>query len=481
MSDEAVTPRSQDYSAWYLEVIKRAQLVDYGPVKGTMVIRPYGYALWEHIRDGLDRRFKETGHENAYFPMFIPYSFFQKEKDHLEGFSPELALVTHAGGKELEEPLVVRPTSETIINHMYSQWVKSYRDLPILINQWANVVRWELRTRPFLRTTEFLWQEGHTVHATAEEAEEETLRMLGVYTDFAFNDAAIPVIPGRKSNIEKFAGAVHSYTIEAMMGDGKALQSGTSHNLGQNFAKMFDTQFQSVEGKLEYVWQTSWGVSTRMVGAVLMAHGDDKGLILPPKLAPYQAVIVPIWNKDEDKPAVREKVAEVERILKEAGIRVKADLSEQETAGWKFNEYEMRGVPLRIEIGPKDVAKDAVVFGRRDRPGKEGKQFGIPTAEVGVVARQWLDDIQATLLARATEFRDRNIIDVTSYDQLKEVIANAQWARVWWSGTDEQERAIKEETGATIRCFPIEQPGGTGTCFYTGAEAKEVALFARAY
>ncbi|HVK40227.1 MAG TPA: proline--tRNA ligase [Candidatus Kapabacteria bacterium] len=481
MSDEAVTPRSQDYSAWYLEVIKRAQLVDYGPVKGTMVIRPYGYALWEHIRDGLDRRFKETGHENAYFPMFIPYSFFQKEKDHLEGFSPELALVTHAGGKELEEPLVVRPTSETIINHMYSQWVKSYRDLPILINQWANVVRWELRTRPFLRTTEFLWQEGHTVHATAAEAEEETLRMLGVYTDFAFADAAIPVIPGRKSNIEKFAGAVHSYTIEAMMGDGKALQSGTSHNLGQNFAKMFDTQFQSEEGKLEYVWQTSWGVSTRMVGAVLMAHGDDKGLIIPPKLAPYQAVIVPIWNKDEDKPAVREKVAEVERNLKAAGIRVKADLSEQETAGWKFNEYEMRGVPLRIEIGPKDVAKDAVVFARRDRPGKEGKQFGIPTADVGTVAREWLDDIQAALLRRATEFRDANIVDVTSYDQLKEVIANAQWARVWWNGSDDQERAIKEETGATIRCFPIDQPGGSGRCFYTDTEATEVALFARAY
>lgn len=481
MSNEAVTPRSQDYSAWYIEVIQRAKLVDYGPVKGTMVIRPYGYAIWEHVQKQLDRRFKETGHENAYFPLFIPYSFLQKEAEHVEGFSPELALVTHAGGKKLEEPLVVRPTSETIINHMYSQWVKSWRDLPILINQWANVVRWELRTRPFLRTSEFLWQEGHTVHATAQEAEEETLRMLDVYTDFAFNEAAIPVVPGRKSNIEKFAGAVRSYTIEAMMGDGKALQSGTSHNLGQNFAKAFETRFQNENGELEYVWQTSWGMSTRMVGGIIMAHGDDKGLILPPRLAPVQAVIVPIWNKEEDKPAVRAKVAEVEKILADAGVRVRSDLSEQETAGWKFNEWEMKGVPLRIEIGPKDVAKDAVVFARRDRPGKEGKQFGIPTADVGTVAIEWLADIQSALLQRATEFRDSNIVDISSMDQLKEAIDANKWARVWWAGTDDQEREIKEATGATIRCFPIDQPGGSGTCFYTGAAASEVALFARAY
>lgn len=481
MSEEAVTPRSQDYSAWYIEVIQRAKLVDYGPVKGTMVIRPYGYAIWEHIQAQLDRRFKETGHENAYFPMFIPYSFIQKEAEHVEGFSPELALVTHAGGKKLEEPLVVRPTSETIINHMYAQWIKSYRDLPVLINQWANVVRWELRTRPFLRTSEFLWQEGHTAHATAVEAEEETRRMLDVYTDFAVNEAAIPVIPGRKSNIEKFAGAVRSYTIEAMMGDGKALQSGTSHNLGQNFARAFETRFLGQGGELEYVWQTSWGVSTRMVGGVIMTHGDDKGLILPPRLAPIQAIIVPIWNKEEDKAAVKEKVAQVESILRAAGVRVKSDLSEQETAGWKFNEWEMRGVPLRIEIGPKDVAKDAVVFARRDRPGKEGKQFGIPTAETGTTAVQWLADIQSSLLARATEFRDANIVEVSSYDELKDAIAANKWARGWWAGTDDDERKIKEETGATIRCFPIEQPGGTGSCFYTGGEGKEVALFARAY
>lgn len=481
MSEVAVTPRSQDYSAWYIEVIQRAKLVDYGPVKGTMVIRPYGYAIWEHIQAQLDRRFKETGHENAYFPLFIPYSFLQKEAEHVEGFSPELALVTHAGGKKLEEPLVVRPTSETIINHMYAQWIKSYRDLPVLINQWANVVRWELRTRPFLRTSEFLWQEGHTAHATAEEAEIETIKMLNVYTDFAVNEAAIPVIPGRKSNIEKFAGAVRSYTIEAMMGDGKALQSGTSHNLGQNFARAFETRYLGQNGELEYVWQTSWGVSTRMIGGVIMTHGDDKGLILPPRLAPTQAIIVPIWNKDEDKPAVREKVMQVEAILRAAGVRVKSDLSEQETAGWKFNEWEMRGVPLRIEIGPKDVAKDAVVFARRDRPGKEGKQFGIPTAEVGTTAVQWLADIQQALLERATAFRDANIVDVATYDELKEAVAANKWARGWWAGTDEQERAIKEETGATLRCFPMDQPGGSGTCFYSGGEGKEIALFGRAY
>ncbi len=481
MSEEAVTPRSQDYSAWYIEVVQRAELVDYGPVKGTMVIRPYGYALWEHVRDGLDRRFKETGHENAYFPMFIPYSFIQKEAEHVEGFSPELALVTHAGGKELEEPLVVRPTSETIINHMYSKWIKSYRDLPVLINQWANVVRWELRTRPFLRTSEFLWQEGHTAHATKEEAEEETIRMLNVYADFAINDAAIPVIPGRKSNIEKFAGAVRSYTIEAMMGDGKALQSGTSHFLGQNFARAFDTKFLNQNGEHEFVWQTSWGVSTRMVGGIVMTHGDDKGLILPPRMAPVQAVIVPIWKKDEEKPAVREMCQRVEMALREAGVRVKSDMSEQDSPGWKFNEYEMRGVPLRIEIGPRDVEKNAVVFARRDRPGKEGKEFGIPFEEVGSRASAWLDDIQNALLERATAFRDENIVDVESMDQLREVVGANKWARAWWAGSDEQERAIKEETGATIRCFPMEQPSGSGTCVLTGEPASEVALFAKAY
>ena len=481
MAKQAVTPRSENYSDWYNEVIRRAKLVDYGPVKGTMVIRPYGYAIWENIKEGLDRRFKETGHVNAYFPMFIPYSFLQKEAEHVEGFSPELALVTHAGGKELEEPLVVRPTSETMINHMYSKWIQSYRDLPVLINQWANVVRWELRTRPFLRTSEFLWQEGHTAHATKEEAHEETLRMLGVYTDFATQDAAIPVLPGRKSNIEKFAGAVESYTIEAMMGDGKALQSGTSHNLGQNFSKAFDTKFLTTEGTQEHVWQTSWGISTRMVGGVIMTHGDDKGLILPPRLAPDQAVIVPIWRKDEEKSAVMEMVEKVENSLKGAGVRVKADTSDQENPGWKFNEYEMRGVPLRIEIGPKDVAKNAVVFARRDRPGKEGKEFGIGVDAVGQTATAWLSDIQSTLLSNATTFRDENIVDVETREEFEQAIAENKWARTWWNGTDDQEREIKDKTKATVRCIPMDQPGGTGKCFYTGEEAREVAVFGKAY
>ncbi len=478
---EGVTPRSKDYSAWYLDVIKQAQMADYGPVKGTMVIRPYGYALWENIREQLDWRFKATGHENAYFPLFIPYSFLQKEAEHVEGFSPELALVTHAGGKELEEPLVVRPTSETIINHMFSLWVQSWRDLPLLINQWANVVRWELRTRPFLRTSEFLWQEGHTAHATADEAEEEALRMLGVYADFAINEAAIPVIPGRKSQIEKFAGAVRSYTIEAMMGDGRALQSGTSHNLGQNFAKAFNIQYLNRNNELEYVSQTSWGLSTRMVGGIIMTHGDDQGLILPPRLAPIQVIIVPIWNKEEDQPGVLAKVAEVEAALKGAGIRVRSDTSEQNTAGWKFNEWEMKGVPLRVEIGPKDVAKNAVVFARRDRPGREGKQFGIPVENIAEQAAQWLTDIQQALLQRATDFRDANIVDVTDWDHFRQVIGQNKWARVWWAGSDDQERRVKEETGATIRCFPLDQPGTTDTCFYTGQQAERIALFARAY
>ena len=478
---EGVTPRSEDYSAWYLDVIKQAALVDYGPVKGTMVIRPYGYALWENVRDQLDWRFKETGHENAYFPLFIPYSFLQKEAEHVEGFSPELAMVTHAGGKELDEPLVVRPTSETIINHMYSQWVQSWRDLPILINQWANVVRWELRTRPFLRTSEFLWQEGHTAHATHDEAEAEALQMLEVYADFAIKEGAIPVIKGRKSRLEKFAGALRSYTIEAMMGDGKALQSGTSHNLGDNFAKAFNIQYVDQNNELKYVWQTSWGVSTRMVGAIIMTHGDDNGLIMPPRLAPTQVVIVPIWRKAKDKEPVLEKVAEVELALKAAGIRVKSDTSDQKTAGWKFNEWELKGVPLRIEIGPRDVKKNAVVFARRDKPGKAGKQFGIPVPEVAEEAARWLVEIQDALLARATAFRDANIIDVSDRDQFRAVIGNSQWARVWWAGSDEQERQIKTDTGATIRCIPLEQPSGTGTCFYTGNEAKEVVLFAKAY
>ncbi|MGB3217720.1 MAG: proline--tRNA ligase [Anaerolineae bacterium] len=476
-----ITPRGEDYSRWYTDVVLRADLADYSPVKGCMVIKPYGYTLWEAIRDGLDRRFKETGHQNAYFPLLIPMSFLQKEAEHVEGFAPELAVVTHGGGKELEEPLVVRPTSETIIGHMYAQWIRSYRDLPVLINQWCNVVRWEMRTRLFLRTTEFLWQEGHTAHATYEEAEAETLQMLNVYADFAINDAAIPVIRGIKSAREKFAGADKSYTIEAMMGDKKALQSGTSHNLGQNFARAFNIQYLDKANQLQLCWTTSWGLSTRMVGAIVMTHGDDQGLVLPPKLAPYQAVIVPIWRKEQEQVLVTESAIALERELKAAGLRAKLDLRDNYSPGFKFNDWEMRGVPLRIEIGPRDVQNGQLVLARRDIPGREGKR-SIERAGAAVAVQQALTEIQANLLARATAFRDANIVDVSSYGELKEVLDGpGGFCRAWWDGSSEDEDRIKEETKATIRCFPLEQPEGNGTCFYTGRPAEKVALFGRAY
>ncbi|MGB4805064.1 MAG: proline--tRNA ligase [Anaerolineae bacterium] len=476
-----ITPRGEDYSRWYTDVVLRADLADYSPVKGCMVIKPYGYTLWEAIRDGLDRRFKETGHQNAYFPLLIPMSFLQKEAEHVEGFAPELAVVTHGGGKELEEPLVVRPTSETIIGHMYAQWIRSYRDLPVLINQWCNVVRWEMRTRLFLRTTEFLWQEGHTAHATYEEAEAETLQMLNVYADFAINDAAIPVIRGIKSAREKFAGADKSYTIEAMMGDKKALQSGTSHNLGQNFARAFNIQYLDKANQLQLCWTTSWGLSTRMVGAIVMTHGDDQGLVLPPKLAPYQAVIVPIWRKEQEQVLVTESAIALERELKAAGLRAKLDLRDNYSPGFKFNDWEMRGVPLRIEIGPRDVQNGQLVLARRDIPGREGKR-SIERAGAAVAVQQALTEIQANLLARATAFRDANIVDVGSYGELKEVLDGpGGFCRAWWDGSSEDEDRIKEETKATIRCFPLEQPEGSGTCFYTGRPAEKVALFGRAY
>ncbi|HHE71187.1 MAG TPA: proline--tRNA ligase, partial [Chloroflexi bacterium] len=379
-----LTPQSEDFSKWYTEIVQKADLADYSPVRGCMVIKPYGYTLWERIRDELDRRFKATGHVNAYFPLFIPMSFLEKEKDHVEGFSPELAIVTHGGGQKLEEPLAVRPTSETIIGHMYAKWIQSYRDLPVLINQWANVVRWEMRTRLFLRTTEFLWQEGHTAHATEQEAIDETLRMLDVYTDFAVNEAAIPVIRGRKSESEKFAGAVASYTIEAMMKDGKALQAGTSHFLGQNFAKAFEIQFLDENNELQYAWTTSWGVSTRMVGAVVMTHGDDQGLVLPPHLAPIQVVIVPIWRKETERGAVMEAAAKVEQQLKPS-IRVHLDRREGLSPGWKFNDWEMRGVPLRIELWPRAGGQGAVMVPRRDMPGRSGKvQMSMEALETSI-------------------------------------------------------------------------------------------------
>jgi prolyl-tRNA synthetase len=475
---ERITPRNQDYSRWYTDVIQQAQLADYAPVRGCMVIRPHGYALWENVREGLDRRFKATGHENAYFPLLIPMSFIQKEAQHVEGFAPELAVVTHGGGKELEEPLVVRPTSETVIGHMYSQWIQSYRDLPLLINQWANVVRWELRTRLFLRTMEFLWQEGHTAHATYEEAQEETLRMLDVYADFATNDAAIPVIPGRKSESEKFAGADTSYSIEAMTGDRRALQAGTSHNLGQNFAKAFDIKYLDRNNELQFCWTTSWGLSTRMVGAIVMVHGDDQGLILPPRLAPIQVVAVPIWRSDEEKNTVLGAVEKVKAALGES-VRLKVDDRDEYSPGWKFNEWELRGVPLRIEIGPKDVAQDKAVLARRDRPGRAGKS-SVPLEGLASAVTDTLTLIQNDMLQHATEFLEANTREPADYESFKEAVAQG-FARAWWCGAAACEDKIKEETKATTRCIPFDQPGGTGHCVVCGNEAQEVAIFARAY
>ncbi len=470
-----ITPRSQDYSQWYLDVIREAELADYGPVRGTMVIRPYGYALWENIQRSLDRMFKETGHQNAYFPMFIPMSFLEREKEHVEGFSPELAVVTVGGGKELAEPLVVRPTSETIINHMFSDWIQSYRDLPLLINQWANVVRWELRTRPFLRTLEFLWQEGHTAHASPEEAEEETLRMLKVYQDFAVNWGAVPVVPGRKTDRERFAGAVRSYTIEALMGDGRALQSATSHNLGQNFARAFGIQFLDADNELEYVSQTSWGLSTRFVGAIIMVHGDDQGLRLPPRLAPIQVVIVPIWRSDDERSTVMAAARDIKDVLGEH-VRLHLD-DREERPGWKFNEWELRGVPVRLEIGPRDIENGTAVLVRRDTGEKE------TASRERLVGRalELLDAVQSGLLAQAEEFMRSHTHPVDDYETFKAVAAAGGFIRAYWGGTTDDEERIQDETGASIRCIPMEQPDEPGVCFYTGHETAVVALFARAY
>ncbi len=481
MSDEKLTPRSQDFSAWYNEVVQRAELADYAPVRGCMVIRPYGYALWENLQRELDRRFKATGHKNAYFPLFIPLSFIQKEAEHIQGFSPELAVVTHGGGEQLAEPLVVRPTSETIIGHMFKQWIKSYRDLPLLINQWANVVRWELRPRLFLRTLEFLWQEGHTAHATEEEAEEEALRMLNVYVDVAQNEAAIPVIAGRKSESEKFAGALRSYTIEAMMGDRRALQAGTSHNLGQNFAKAFEIQYLDKNNQLQYCWTTSWGMSTRMIGAIIMTHGDDQGLILPPRLAPIQVIVVPIWRSgsEDEKAKVLEGVERIKRALGER-VRLEIDAREEYSPGWRFNEWELRGVPLRIEIGPKDIQKNQVVLARRDTKEK----LAISQDQLAERVPMLLDEIQKNLFERAKKFRDENTVELSDYAKFKEFMegeGSRGFVRAYWCGARECEAKIKEETKATTRCIPFEQPKTQGRCIYCGKDAKEQAIFAKAY
>ena len=475
-----ITPKTEDFSRWYAEIVQKAELADYTPMKGMMVIRPYGYAIWENIQRLMDARIKATGHVNAYFPLFIPESFLKKEAEHVEGFSPEVAWVTAGGKEDLEERLAVRPTSEAIIGYMYSKWIKSWRDLPVLYNQWANIVRWEKVTRPFLRTTEFLWQEGHTCHETAEEAEEETLKILAMYKEFCETELAVPVVAGRKTLREKFAGASMTYAIEALMSDGKALQMGTSHNLGQHFSKAFDIKYESRNQTLEYVWQTSWGTTTRMIGALIMAHGDDSGLRLPPRVAPVQVVLVPIafgnW-KETVLPTVRA----VEEALRKAGLRVQVDAREEFTPGWKFAEHEMRGVPLRIEIGPRDVKNGQAILVRRDGKVKEP----VPLDGLAARAAAALDEIQASLYAAALRFREENTREVDSYDAFKEVLESQRgFLKSPWCGGGECEDRIKTETMATIRVIPpdCEGPAAAGkSCIACGREAKALAFFARAY
>ncbi len=467
-----IASRSDDFPQWYTDVILKTDMVDYSIVKGCMVIKPYGYGVWELIQDEMDRRFKETGHVNAYFPLLIPESLLKKEAEHVEGFAPEVAWVTHGGDEELTERLCIRPTSETIICSMYSKWIQSYRDLPLLINQWANVVRWEKNTRPFLRTSEFLWQEGHTAHATFEEAEAETQRMLEVYREFAQNVLAIPVICGRKSEKEKFAGAQATYTIEAMMQDGKALQMGTSHNLSDHFAKAYDIKYLSKDGKLEHCFTTSWGTSTRMIGGLIMVHGDDRGLVLPPRVAPIQLVILPIAMH---KAGVIEKADEIYAQLKSAGIRVKVDDSEQ-TAGWKFNQWEMKGVPVRLEVGPKDIENKQVVLVRRDTHEK----YIVPMETLTDTVKKLLDDIHESLYNRALAFREAKTVDATTFEELKNGV-NGGFVRAMWCGDRECEDAIKEKTGATTRCMPFEQKHLSDVCVHCGKPAKAMTYFAKSY
>jgi prolyl-tRNA synthetase len=479
MAELKLPTRAEDFSEWYNQLVLRAELADYAPVRGCMIVRPYGWTLWENIQQALDRRFKATGHVNAAFPLFIPKSFIEKEAHHVAGFSPELAVVTIGGGEELTEPLVVRPTSETIIGHSYAKWIQSYRDLPVLINQWNSVVRWELRTKLFLRTLEFFWQEGHTAHATYEEAEAETRQMLDIYADFAVNDAAIPVIAGRKSEAEKFAGADVTYSIEAMMGDGKALQSGTSHNLGQNFAKAFEIRYQDQAGQLQYCWTTSWGLSTRFIGAIIMVHGDDQGLILPPRLAPHQVVIVPIFKTDEEKALVFGEMKKIREQLAAAGIRVKTDERDAVMPGFKFNDWEMRGVPLRIEIGPKDLSRGSVVCARRDRPGKEGKTF-VGREGLAESVSKLLGEIHKALYERALNFREANTVETSDYNEFKAAVEKG-FAYAHWCGRAECEQKIKDETKATMRCVPLDATPSAGKCVYCGEAAQEKAYFGRAY
>ena len=475
---EDITDQDDNFSQWYNQVVRKAELADYAPVRGCMIIRPYGYAIWENIQRLMDARFKETGVLNAYFPLLIPRSFIEREAEHIEGFAPELAWVTRGGGEELEEPLAVRPSSETIISHSFGKWIQSYRDLPILINQWNNVMRWEKRTILFLRTAEFLWQEGHTAHRSIEEAEERTRLMLEVYRAFAEEDAAMPVIMGRKSENEKFAGALRTYAIEALMRDGKTLQAGTSHNLGTNFAKSFDIQFLDADGQRKYCATTSWGASTRLIGGIIMVHGDNAGLILPPRLAPYQVVIVPIWRKDAEKAVVIETVERIEKMLK-GKVRLKVDLSEN-TPGWKFNEWELRGVPVRIEIGPRDVQNNSVMLVRRDNRVKESVAIEALETRLPIL----LEEVQQALFRRAKEFQEQNTYYTDNYEEFKQIIAEKRgFVRVKWAEDSAAELVIKEETKATLRVIPFDQPEGgvKGNCFYTGRPATCEAIFARAY
>ncbi len=490
---KALPTRQEDYSLWYNELVKKADLAEHSDVRGCMVIKPYGYSIWEKMQQALDKMFKDTGHSNAYFPLFIPKSFFAREASHVEGFAKECAVVTHYRLKtdpekkgslivdpesKLEEELIVRPTSEAIIWNTYKKWIQSYRDLPILINQWANVVRWEMRTRLFLRTAEFLWQEGHTAHATKEEAVEEARKMLEVYADFAENWMALPVIKGVKSEQERFAGAVDTYCIEALMQDGKALQAGTSHFLGQNFAKAFDVKFSDQENKLDYVWATSWGVSTRLIGALVMAHSDDDGLVLPPKIAPIQVVIVPIYKGEEGKKKIDEKVADIINHLKYAGIRVKYDNADNARPGWKFAEYEKKGVPVRIAIGERDLENNSVEVARRDT--KEKQTISITDLNISII--ELLDDIQTNMFNRAKSFRDSMITEVNSWDEFKDTLEKkGGFISAHWDGTAETETKIKELTKATIRCIPFDRKEEKGQCVFSGKPSEGRVLFAQAY
>jgi prolyl-tRNA synthetase len=472
-----ITSKEKDFSQWYVDVVRKTELADYTTIKGCMVIRPYGYGLWENMQAGLDRRIKETGHKNAYFPLFIPESLLKKEAEHVKGFAPELAWVTEGGSQKLEERLAIRPTSEAIICSLYSKWVRSWRDLPILINQWVNIVRWEKVTRLFLRTTEFLWQEGHTAHKNEQEAEEETLKILNqVYRDYIENDLAIPVIVGRKTEKEKFAGALHTYTLEALMTDGKVLQAGTSHNLGQNFAKAFNIKYLDEDQQEKYVWQTSWGTTTRLIGALVMVHGDDRGLNLPPKVAPVQVIIIPIMF-DKTKKEVRNKAEDIITILKK-DFRVEIDGRDEYTPGWKFNEWEMKGVPLRLEIGPKDLAKGQVMVVRRDT----GEKMAVKEEKLVETVEKLLNNIQENLFNKAKSFLQKNIREVSDYNKFKEVIEKKRGLiKTYWCGNKDCEDKIKEETKASIRCIPFEQEEASGKCIYCGKESSTLVYFARAY